>query len=410
MMGDPVRYLTSLGQALAVMGLYPAGHPARERAVDASFDLLGELMLVESAPRLSFLDGEVIYQRRVLRELTGWEWGARLAAAGVERIEFLEGITREEYAGWLDEIQQLLAGETPDTAEARQLGARRIRYGAVEVGGSPGGGSAGTPAGGSAGPAGALVGALAGGIVTPDLDAEVETIQWLHGEVGGSGRLPLLEAEAVVRSLSVAMHSESQIRLPLLQLKTFDQYTTTHSSNVAVLAMALTEYLGLGSREIRVFGIAGLLHDLGKVRIPKEILVKPGKLTDEERVVMQRHPEDGARIIIERETRLDLAAFVAYEHHIMLNGGGYPTLRYPRDCHYGSKVVHVCDVYDALCTDRPYRPAWTSERALGYLGERAGVEFDPELVEAFTRMIRDWEQRRMPMNGEPVAETPPPAA
>ncbi len=393
-MSDPLRYLTSLGQALAVMGLYPEGHPARERAVDASFDLLGELAAAEANPQFSFLDGEVIYQRRILRELTGWEWGTRLAAAGVERIEFLEGVTREEYAAWLDETQRLLAGETPDTAEARQLGVRRIRYGAVEVRGGSAGGAPVAPG---------------GEVVVPDLDAEVETIEWLHGEVGRLGRLPLLEAEAVVRSLSVAMHSQSQIRLPLLQLKTFDQYTTTHSSNVAVLAMALTEYLGLGSREIRGFGVAGLLHDLGKVRIPKEILVKPGKLTDEERTVMQLHPVDGARIIIEQEARLDLAAFVAYEHHIMLGGGGYPTLRYPRDCHYASKVVHVCDVYDALCTDRPYRPAWTSERALGYLAERSGLEFDPELVDVFTRMIRDWEQRRMPMDGAaaPAAAAPP---
>jgi len=394
-MSDPLRYLTSLGQALAVMGLYPEGHPARERAVDASFDLLGELAAAEANPQFSFLDGEVIYRRRILRELTGWEWGTRLAAAGVERIEFLEGVTREEYAAWLDETQRLLAGETPDTAEARQLGARRIRYGAVEVRGSSAGGAPVAPG---------------GEVVVPDLDAEVETIEWLHGEVGRLGRLPLLEAEAVVRSLSVAMHSQSQIRLPLLQLKTFDQYTTTHSSNVAVLAMALTEYLGLGSREIRGFGVAGLLHDLGKVRIPKEILVKPGKLTDEERTVMQLHPVDGARIIIEQEARLDLAAFVAYEHHIMLSGGGYPTLRYPRDCHYASKVVHVCDVYDALCTDRPYRPAWTSERALGYLAERSGLEFDPELVDVFTRMIGDWEQRRMPMSGELAPEAPPPTA
>jgi len=388
---DPYRYLTSLGQALSAMGLYPAGHPARERAVELSFEQLEDLGRTEREPHFSFLDGEVIYGRQILRELTGWEWGKRLAAAGVQRLEFLDGVARDEYAGWLEELQQLLAGETPDTAEARQLVARRIRYGAVEV---RSGGASSSEAEAAADP-----------LATPDLGAEVEAIRWIHGEVEGLGRLPLLEAEAVVRSLMVAMHSQSQIRLPLLQLKTFDQYTTTHSSNVAVLSMAITEYLGLGSREIRTFGVAGLLHDLGKVRIPKEILVKPGKLSDEERAVMQCHPVDGARIIIEQEARLELAAFVAYEHHVMLDGGGYPTLRYPRDCHYASKVVHVCDVYDALCTDRPYRPAWTSDRALGYLAERSALEFDPELIDAFTRMIREWEQCRAPMeetavNGE----------
>ncbi len=389
-MSDPYRYLTSLGQALSAMGLYPAGHPARERAVELSFDQLEDLARSEGQPHFSFLDGEVIYRRRILRELTGWEWGNRLAGAGMQRLEFLDGVTRDEYAGWLEELQQLLAGETPDTAEARQLVARRIRYGAVEV---RSGGARGRETEPAADPLAVL-----------DLGAEVEAIRWIHGEVEDLGRLPLLEAEAVVRSLTVAMHSQSQIRLPLLQLKTFDQYTTTHSSNVAVLSMAITEYLGLGSREIRTFGVAGLLHDLGKVRIPKEILVKPGKLTDEERAVMQCHPVDGARIIIEQESRLELAAFVAYEHHVMLNGGGYPTLRYPRDCHYASKVVHVCDVYDALCTDRPYRPAWTSDRALGYLAERSGMEFDPELIDAFTRMIREWEQRRSPLEENSVNE------
>jgi putative nucleotidyltransferase with HDIG domain len=380
-MGDPYRYLTSLGQALAAMALYPGGHPARERAVDASFEQLDELAASEAGPQFSFLDGEVIYRRQVLRELTGWEWGTRLATAGIQRLEFLDGVTREEYGGWLDELQQILSGETPDTAEARQLVARRIRYGAIEVRAGPSGVARPTEAG-------------ADPDAATDLAAEVEAIRWIHGEVGDLGRLPLLEAEAVVRSLAVAMHSQSEIRLPLLQLKTFDQYTTTHCSNVAVLAMAITEYLGLGAREIRTFGVAGLLHDLGKVRIPKEVLVKPGKLTEEERAVMQQHPVEGARIIIEQQARLELAAFVAYEHHLMLNGGGYPALRYPRDAHYASKVVHVCDVYDALCTDRPYRPAWTSERALGYLAERSGTEFDPELVDALTRMIGVWEQSR----------------
>src|SRR5262245_13360133 len=391
-MSDPYRYLTSLGQALAAMSLYPAGHRARERAVESSFEQLEELARQEAQPQFSFLDGEVIYRRQIIRELTGWEWGKRLAAAGMQRLEFLEGVTREEYADWLDEVQRLLAGEAPDTSEARQLVARRIRYGAVEVRGGGGERSG-------------AVGAVRDSLAFPDLDAEVEAIRWIHGEVETLGRLPLLEAEAVVRSLTIAMHTQSRIRLPLLQLKTFDQYTTTHSTNVAVLAMAVAEYLGLGAREIRSFGVAGLLHDLGKVRIPRDILVKPGKLTDEERAVMQSHPVDGARIILEQDMQLDLAAFVAHEHHIMLNGGGYPTLRYPRDAHYASKVVHVCDVYDALCTHRPYREAWASERALGYLAERVSTEFDPDLVDAFTRMIGDWEQRRSPieergMNGE----------
>ena len=108
---------------------------------------------------------------------------------------------------------------------------------------------------------------------------------------------------------------------------------------------------------------------------------------------MNEHPVAGARMLLEMDKDLDLAIIVAYEHHIMINGGGYPVLHYARDCHPASKLVHVCDVYDALRTRRPYREAWSFEKTLGYLGERSGLEFDPELSTAFTRMMRQWERQ-----------------
>jgi putative nucleotidyltransferase with HDIG domain len=210
-------------------------------------------------------------------------------------------------------------------------------------------------------------------------------------QVRSQGTVPLLEAEAVIESLSVAMHGDSQIMLPLLQLKEFDEYTTTHSLNVAVLSMGLAEHLECSPGEVRAFGVAGLLHDIGKVRIPLEVLTKPGKLTDEERAVMNQHPANGARIIMQGDEDLDLAATVAYEHHIMLNGGGYPAMHYSRSCTLASRLVHVCDVYDALRTRRPYRDAWPTEKTVAYLEERAGLEFDADLVAAFVRMLRQGE-------------------
>jgi putative nucleotidyltransferase with HDIG domain len=209
----------------------------------------------------------------------------------------------------------------------------------------------------------------------------------------------------VGRSLTAAMHGDQQLILPLLKLKEFDEYTTTHSINVSVLTMGLAEYLDMGARDVRAFGIAGLLHDLGKVKIPKDILNKAGKLSPEERAIMNNHPIEGARIIISTEKDLDLAAVVAYEHHIMLNGGGYPTLRYARDCHQSSKLVHVCDVYDALRTNRPYREAWPSEKVLGYLEERAGTEFDGEVARRFVQMMREREARVTPVSEDEAVPT-----
>jgi putative nucleotidyltransferase with HDIG domain len=206
--------------------------------------------------------------------------------------------------------------------------------------------------------------------------------------VQSNGSVPLLEAEAVVRSLSVAMCADSPMVLPLLKLKEFDQYTTTHSLNVSVLSMGLAETLGFRSQDVRAIGVAGLLHDIGKVRIPIDILTKPGKLTDEERAIMNRHPVDGAQYLMQSHDDLSLAATVAYEHHILLDGGGYPTLHYKRDCATASRLVHVCDVFDALGTTRPYRGAWPMKDIFDYLEGRAGTEFDADLVSAFTRTMK----------------------
>jgi HD-GYP domain-containing protein (c-di-GMP phosphodiesterase class II) len=108
-----------------------------------------------------------------------------------------------------------------------------------------------------------------------DLTEEADVVMWMHDEVAAGGRLPLLEAEVVIDSLVNAMHQQASAFVPLLTLKEFDQYTTTHALNVAVLAMGLAEHLRLSTREVRAYGIAGLLHDLGKVKVPVELVQKP---------------------------------------------------------------------------------------------------------------------------------------
>ena len=375
-MSDPIRFLNSFAQAVATMALYGNGHPARERAVDRSFEALRDLQRVDPNPQFTFLGEETVYGQLSLREMREWEWAGRLANAGVQRLEFAPDVTRDEYEEFLEQVIARLTVSFIDTSEARPTRRASIKFGAIGIRGE------------SEAIQRAIDAPVATATIAYALSEEAQTVQWMHREVGGNGELPLLEAEAVVRSLSVAMHGESEMILPLLRLREFDEYTTTHCLNVSVLTMALAEHLGLGARDVRTFGVAGLLHDLGKVRIPLEILNKPGKLTDDERKVMQGHTVEGARLIITSDRELDLAAAVAYEHHIMINGGGYPTCHYHRDCHQASKLVHVCDVYDALRTNRPYRAAWEAERVLGYIEEKAGTEFERGIAEKFVAMMR----------------------
>jgi putative nucleotidyltransferase with HDIG domain len=378
-MSDPVRFLAALSQALSTMALYGDEHPAMARAVDTALERLRELQVSTPQLQFTFLTGEVLFGSEAIPELEGWEWSSRLVRAGIERIEFADMVQVEQFGRFLSNLAVRLGICSASSTDLWQMGESPIRFGQVTLGGE-----ARTQPQEAQLPVAAL---------TYSLLEERDTIDWLHQEIQSGSKLPIVEADAVVRSLSIAMHAEQAMVLPLLELKEFDQYTTTHSMNVSVLAMALGEYLELGGATVRALGVAGLLHDLGKVCIPRDILVKPGKLTDAEREVIRQHPVVGARMLLASPDPMDLAAIVAYEHHIMLDGGGYPPLHDARGAQYASRLVHICDVYDALRTNRPYRHAWDSERALGYIESRAGVEFDPAIAQSFTAMMRKWDRR-----------------
>jgi putative nucleotidyltransferase with HDIG domain len=376
-MSEPVRFLTSFAQAVATMALYGPSHPARTRGVDSAYRVLRDLQASEPRPEFSFLGEEVVFGQQPLREMRDWEWASRLADAGVQRLEFAPDVSREEFEEFLEGVVVRLNLAFIESAGQRPAGgARAIRFGALGIRGDE-----------KVAPA-PIAASLPLATRRYELTDEVATVEWMHHEVGERGHLPLLEAESVVRSLTVAMHGDQEMLLPLLSLREFDEYTTTHSLNVSVLTMALAEAMGMSARDVRAFGVAGLLHDLGKTRVPLEILNKPGRLSDEERAIMQRHPADGAKLILTSDKQLDLAAAVAFEHHVMIDGGGYPHRAGHRKCHCASTLVHVCDVYDALRTRRPYRDAWEPERVLRYIEDGAGTDFDPESATKFVALMR----------------------
>lgn len=417
-----VQFLHTLSHALAASTLYGPGHPARRRAVQSCYDALRQLQAEDEEPCFSFLGRDVIYGYDAIRELRDWEWATRLSDMGVQRIEVLGDVSVDDFAMFIEDMHaRMMASATSasvngaaGTTDLRPSRQTAIRFGAIGVqgagngdglgaGGGGGGGGGGDEGGGGGGGGGGLLD-LQSTLPQVTLLEESEAIRYIHGEVSGRSIVPLVEAEAVVRSLSLALHADGRLLIPLLKIKSFDQYTTTHSINVSVLTMALAESLGHSARDIRAVGVAGLLHDLGKVRVPPEILTKPGSLSPEERELLERHPGDGARIILNSDRRLTLPAAVAYEHHVMINGGGYPHRHFARDCHYASTLVHVCDVFDALHTDRPYRAAWPSVKALHYIERRAGREFDPAIAAAFIALMQK-NERSVGFVGDGAAPT-----
>lgn len=370
---QPAAFLNALGHALSAVMLYDEDHPERERALAEGSEELAALLASDPEPTFTFLSGQTVYRDRVLRGLRRAEWIEKLAQAGVERLEIEHGATPRELAALLEELRVRVTQPDLAVSVAEFAGHPHIRFGTVAVGGLEG------------------EEALPVASLSLDLRDEYEAVERIERAVATHDEVPVGEALGVVRLLSAAMHGGRELLLPLLELKNVDQYSTIHSINVSVLAMALAEFLEFAPSDARSIGAAALLHDVGKTRIPLEVLNKPGELTPDEWTLMKLHTVEGARILLKSGPKLDLAAIVAYEHHLKRDGTGYPGLHYRREPHPVSRLIQVCDVYDALHTTRPFRPAWSVPRALAFLGERAEDEMDPEFVEGFLTMIRQWE-------------------
>lgn len=225
----------------------------------------------------------------------------------------------------------------------------------------------------------------------PRLREETEAVFWMFEQVRAGHVLPVLEAEAVAHSLYVSMRAEGVITVPQLPLHDMTEYNAVHAINVALMAMGAAEFMKLEERAVRAIGIAGLLHDIGMVRVPVDLLSKTEQLNEEERAIVTRHPVDGAMIIVESDSSLDLAAVVAYEHHIKADGSGYPKLIYPRESHRIARLVAVCDTYHALRSPRPFRGSWPLDVVISFLQQRAGDEFATEMVDTVTAVMRDAE-------------------
>lgn len=213
----------------------------------------------------------------------------------------------------------------------------------------------------------------------------VDVIEWMQGEVQADRPLPVGEARMVVAALRGEMAACAP-RIPLAAAGAASAFHPVHAANVAVLAMATAAHLRFDADAVARIGLAGLLHDCGMWRLPHELLAKEGSLSDEERRRIKEHPVIGARLILEANAALDLPAVVAYEHHVRQDGSGYPAFHYPRAPHYVSRLVQVCDVFQALRSARPFRKPWPTEFVLSFLRERSGFEFHPGIVQALTRL------------------------
>ncbi len=176
--------------------------------------------------------------------------------------------------------------------------------------------------------------------------------------------------------------------ITLQDLRTHDDYTYHHSVNVAAVSISLGSRMGLPTSELRQLAAGALMHDIGKMKIPELILRKQTGLNSSEREYVNRHPEWGFDILAEQTASDPVIWGVAHQHHEAMDGSGYPSHRKGRQVHPWARIVMVADIWDALRSDRPYKPAWTVDESQTHLNSvEMERKLDPDVLQTLNELV-----------------------
>ncbi len=369
---DVIRRLAAATRA---MSLYARTHPLVARNVAALFDACSGRLEENGSFVIGFLDSEIVVDSVPVRQpgatLTGLV--RALARHDVEKLTFFRGLTREELRAALEVIAEATqpSGAIAPGEVAARLGAAGVRH--VTVG---------------------LVTLEETERVPPGIQAALRVYDsamrtaeafWQSAQ---AGRTPdAAGARRTINTLAQVVTDDRPSLMALTTLKRHDAYTFTHMVNVAVLTMAVARALGLEAGLVREFGLAALMHDIGKTQTPIGILNKPGVLAAEEQAIIRRHVVDGAELLWQLPDMPPLAAVVAFEHHLRHDRTGYPEGTSSRRLNLCTMIVSIADVFDALRTNRPYRKALANDRVRALLAEQNGTAFHPTLLRRFITVV-----------------------
>jgi putative nucleotidyltransferase with HDIG domain len=362
--------LRRLAAALRAAQLYAPGHPLVARNVSALTDILNRMFEEMPTVVVALVADEVVVGdfpmtrgTAALGDLLG-----KLKAHGIERVSIEKGATVDELLAAVGAFsRRLQSGADPhDTAWPDFP---HIRVGLVRVEQRTQTTLADMP----------TIRAL--------YSRSSSTAQTVWEAAGRDGVAKAAEVRVVVNELAQAVRENRHALVALTNLRSFDEYTFTHMVNVSILVMLQARALGIDGTLLREFGVAGLMHDIGKVRTPLPILQKRTQLDDDERVVMRRHAVDGAEILRKTRDLTPLAAIVAFEHHLRLDGSGYPAGVVRPALNLATMLCAIADVYDAMRSKRDYQEAFPAERILAVLKRGEGKEFEPNLVRRFVQLM-----------------------
>ena len=199
--------------------------------------------------------------------------------------------------------------------------------------------------------------------------------------------LNLNNLQKVFKNLLKEIKSTNNAMNLLTSVYVHDNYTFSHSTNVTIYTLAMAMKMGYNDKQLNEIGMGSMLHDIGKVVIPKEILNKPGKLTDEEFALVKEHPTFGFELLRKEHSISLLSAHCAFQHHEKLDGTGYPRGLKGNEIHEYGKVMAIADVFDALTSNRSYRSAMLPHTAMEIIFAGANTHFDANLIRVFQQSV-----------------------
>jgi HD-GYP domain-containing protein (c-di-GMP phosphodiesterase class II) len=221
-----------------------------------------------------------------------------------------------------------------------------------------------------------------------DIRAKTEIlVNTMHDDVRQGRRIDTERSEVLVGEIMESIKRNPDAMIWLTHLKDRDHYTALHSMNVCALALIFGHYLGLEEPRLRELGMGALLHDIGKLRVPLEVLSKPDKLTNHEFDLVKRHPLHGLSILLDTHELPRSVLNVAHRHHEHIVGGGYPRGLKGKAIDFLSRITSIVDVYDALTSDRVYRDGMSSPEALKLMNQWRGKSLDGALLEHFIQCM-----------------------
>lgn len=356
----PKHIVLTLAAAIKGLRLYPPQHPEIRRQISSLQSHLTDMLLSLPKVRIGLLDGALIVEDQLfVDDNPAAEDIARLFnAIHLKGLEFSRGIQETELATLVMTLQQSGIDAQGLTTQLRNAGVQHIRVLPAKEEDSP------------KSPRQVYGKALK---VVDDIFQDVRL-----------GRIPSTkEAKTVVQSMVRLTLTDPHALFALSMLKDYDNYTFTHSVNVSVLSLAVGRACNVQEEQLRILGLGGLLHDLGKLKVNVNIITKPGKLTEEEFTQIKTHPVTGAEIVKQMEGITSEVIDIVYGHHLRYDRTGYPEASRGRRFSPLTDMTAIADTYDAITTLRSYQKPVTPRLAIRKLEELSGSVLNPEMVRRF---------------------------